>query len=169
MLPATEPCCLESLQRCWVETCMFGLTSLLCFGPGVETHVLILDDCTIMSCCVQSWSTLPALPVDFYLKPAEELKHLLWKWGGGRGKKGKLPKSVPDPGGPVSLDSLPADGEKRAFFRNTPLKTQLQALRSMPWGRLLEGQCAWGSHRDLRSTCLNLPNLRIGCVAGWFL
>lgn len=46
----------------------------------------------------------------------------------GNGEEGgerreELPKSDPNPGGPVSLDSLSADGEKEAFFLNSPLKT----------------------------------------------
>ena len=135
MLPVMEPCFLESFQWCWVETCLCGVTSLLSFCPGLETHVLILDDCTSTSCCVQSWSTLPALPVDFYLKPAEELKHLLWKWGGGRGKKRKLPKSDPNPGGPISLDSLLME-RRGAFFWTLLWKPNFRH-----WGACPEGGC----------------------------
>lgn len=101
-----DPCFLESFQWCWIAVCVCGISSLLSLCPWFETDVLILDDCTSTSCCVQSWSTLPALPADFYLKPAEELRCLLWKWGGEKGKKEKLPKSDSNPGRSVSLDSL---------------------------------------------------------------
>lgn len=91
LLLGVLPCFFESFQWRWAQTCMCGVTSLLSFCSGVQTHVLILDDCSSTSCCVQSWSTLPALPFDFYLQPAEVQKHLLWKCGGGRAKKGRAP------------------------------------------------------------------------------
>lgn len=125
--PAMEPCFLESFQWCWNAICACGVSSLLSLCRWFETDVLILDDCTSTSCCVQSWSTLPALPADFYLKPAEELRHLLWKWGGGKGKKEKPPKSDSNSGRPVSRDSLHWWREVDLFFWK--LLWKLQALR----------------------------------------
>lgn len=146
MPPALKPCFLESFQRCWIAICVCGLSSLLSPCPWFETDVLILDDCTSTSCCVQSWSTLPALPADFYLKPAEELRHLEWKWGGGKGKKGRIPKSGSNPGRPVSLDSLHWWREG-GLFR---LENSSGSFRR--WGKLVGGQGAWWSHSDLMST-----------------
>lgn len=91
------------------------------FCPGFETHVLNLKDCSSTSCCMQSWSTLPALPVDFYLKPAEELK-TLWKWGGGRRKKGRVTLIQGD----TSLQSHSPLMERRGPF----LKTSSENLTS---------------------------------------
>lgn len=159
-----EPCFLESFQRCWIAICVCGMSSLLSLCPRFETDVLILNDCTSTSCCVQSWSSFPALPADFYLKPAEELRHC------GNGVEGRERRKnslrVTNPGRPVSPGCLHWWREEGLFFP-WKLLWKLQALGNVHWGRLLGGQGAWWSHSDPMSTYLNLLNLLLDCVASW--
>lgn len=128
-----EPCFLESFQRCWIAICVCGMSSLLSLCPRFETDVLILNDCTSTSCCVQSWSSFPALPADFYLKPAEELRHC------GNGVEGRERRKnslrVTNPGRPVSPGCLHWWREEGLFF----LENSSESFRH--WGMCTEGGC----------------------------
>lgn len=128
-----EPCFLESFQRCWIAICVCGMSSLLSLCPRFETDVLILNDCTSTSCCVQSWSSFPALPADFYLKPAEELRHC----GNGVEGRGRRKNSlrVTNPGRPVSPGCLHWWREEGLFF----LENSSESFRH--WGMCTEGGC----------------------------